>query len=163
MAEINLRLLETGDIRLLETGDQLLLEIQPVDIDGYLLLETGDYRLLENGLFRALEDFVYPSPFLMGFGMSGKLGETGEPDVLGVKGIYQMRMTKRGKVPVRMKFYVPYNPQTEAQEANRTKFADGMAAWQALTPAERLAYNKSAKKRQMFGWGYFLREYFKNN
>ena len=160
---MNLRLLESGDIRLLETGDELLLEIQPPDLDGYLLLETGDNRLLENGLFRALEGLSQPSPFFMGFGMSGKIGEEGQEDLLNVKGIYQMRMTKRGKVPIKMKFYTPTNPQTVAQQANRAKFAAGMAAWSALTPEQKLAYNKSSRKRQMFGWGYFLREYFKNN
>ena len=103
------------------------------------------------------------SPFLMGFGMSGKLGKSGDPDPLGVLGIYQMRMTRRGKVPIKMKFYQPSNAPSAAQLAARQKFADGMAAWQALTPAERLAYNKSARKRQMFGWGYFLREFFRNN
>ena len=159
----NLRLLETGDVRLLETGDSLLLEIQPTDLSGFLLLETGDTRLLENGLPRALEDFVYPSDFFLGFGMSGKLGKPTAPDPLNVHGIYQMRMTKRGKVPVKMKFYRPTNPRTPAQEANREKFAAAMVAWQALTPEEKGVYNKRAKKRSMFGWGLFIREYYQAN
>ena len=159
----NLRLLETGDVRLLETGDSLLLEIQPTDLSGFLLLETGDTRLLENGLPRVLEDFVYPSDFFLGFGVSGKLGKPTAPDPLNVHGIYQMRMTKRGKVPVKMKFYGPTNPRTPAQEANREKFAAAMVAWQALTPVEKGVYNKRAKKRSMFGWGLFIREYYQAN
>lgn len=101
--------------------------------------------------------------FPIGFCMSGKLGEVGEPDPLGVKGIYQMRMTKTGKRPIKMKFYTPTNPQTEAQEANRTKFANAMTAWGALTSEQKEAYTIRAKKRQMFGWGLFIREYYSAN
>lgn len=101
--------------------------------------------------------------FLLGLGIRGKLGEDGEPDPLGVKGIYQMRMTKRGKRPIKMKFYTPTNPQTMAQEANRTKFADAMAAWGALTAQEKAAYTERAKRRGMFGWGLFIREYYQAN
>jgi hypothetical protein len=104
-----------------------------------------------------------PPPFLIGFGVSGKLGEVGEPDPLNVKGIYQMRMTKRGKVPIKMKFYVPFNPQTAPQQANRQKFADAMTAWGALTSEQKSVYNMRAKKRQMFGWGLFIREYYQEN
>lgn len=101
--------------------------------------------------------------FLLGIAISGKLGNPGEPDPLNVKGIYQMRMTKRGKRPIKMNFYTPTNPQTEAQQANRTKFANAMSAWGALTPEEKSVYNERAKKRQMFGWGLFIREYYQSN
>jgi len=97
------------------------------------------------------------------FGISGKLGKSNAPDLLGVYGIYQMRMTKRGKVPVKMKFYVPTNPRTPAQQANRQKFADAQAAWVALTAPEKLVYTTRAKKRSMFGWGLFIREYYQAN
>lgn len=104
-----------------------------------------------------------PSPFLLGFGMSGKVGKPEWADPEGVYGIYQMRMTKQGKVPVKMKFYTPTNPQTEAQEANRQKFADAMAEWSGLTSGEKAVYNERAKRRQMFGWGLFIREYYSAN
>ena len=163
MAEINVRLLETGDIRLLETGDQLLLEIQPLGLDGYLLLETGDYRLLENGTFRALEGWTAPSPFFPAFYLRKKIGKPDALDPLNVNGIYQMRMTRTGKRPIKMKFYRPYNPQTVPQEANRTKFATAMSSWMALTAEQKNAYNIRAKKRRMFGWGLFIREYYSAN
>lgn len=122
----------------------------------------------------ALEEYTPPSgnvanfdfgaivlpPFFLGLGVSGKLGKPNAADPLGVYGIYQMRMTKRGKVPIKMKFYTPTNPQTEAQEANRQKFADAMTAWGALSSGEKAVYNERAKKRQMFGWGLFIREYY---
>ena len=160
---IDYRLLETGFSRLLETGDALLLETSDIDLNGYRLLENGDFRLLETGARRALEGLIIVSPFLMGFGMSGKLGETGESDPLGVKGIYQMRMTKKGKVPIKMKFYVPFNPRSVPQQANRQKFADAVSAWGSLTEEEKSVYNVRAKKRMMFGWGLFIREYYQNN
>lgn len=160
MAEINVRLLETGDIRLLETGDQLLLERQPDYWNGWRLLETGDIRLLETGDTRLLEGFISASPFFMGFGMSKKIGKPTSPDPLGVMGIYQMRMTKRGKVPIKMKYYVPYNPETVPQQANRQKFADAMTAWQALTAPEKTAYNKRARNIGLFGRNLFIREYY---
>lgn len=106
-----------------------------------------------------------PSDFLgvLGFGVSKKLGKVGDPDPLGVKGIWQMRKTKRGKVPVRMKFYTPTNPQTESQQANRAKFAAAMSAWHALTTSQQSAYNVRARKLGMFGRNLYIREYYQSN
>lgn len=99
----------------------------------------------------------------VGIGISGRIGKTGDPDPLNVNGIYQMRMTKRGKRPVKMKFYTPTNPQTVAQQANRTKFANAMEAWGALSSVDKAVYNARAKRRNMFGKGLFIREYYQNN
>lgn len=104
-----------------------------------------------------------PSPFLLGFGVRKKLGRPEWPDPLNVFGIYQMRNTKRGKRPIKMKFYTPTNPRTTAQQANRQKFADAMSAWSALTEAEKAEYNERAKGRGTFGWGLFIRDYYQNN
>ena len=101
--------------------------------------------------------------FLLGFGVSGRIGKVGDPDPLNVNGIWQMRMTKQGKKPVKMKFYTPTNPQTVPQQANRTKFANAMAAWMALSSGDKAVYNARAKKRNMFGWGLFIREYYQSN
>ena len=103
------------------------------------------------------------APFLLGFGISGRIGKEGDADPLGVNGIWQMRMTKKGKVPVKMKFYSPINPQTPAQQANRAKFTAAMSAWGALTTEEKLVYTTRAKRRNMFGWGLFIREYYSAN
>lgn len=104
-----------------------------------------------------------PNPLLMSFEVRGKVGRPEWDDPLGVYGIYQMRMTNRGKVPIKMKFYEPTNPRTAAQQANRQKFADAMAAWGNLTEAEQSEYNEAAKKKDLFGWNLFIREYFQNN
>ena len=127
------------------------------------LLETGDKLLLETGDERLLEDYTYQIPFLIGFQISGRIGKTGDPDPLNVNGIYQNRMTKKGKVPIKMKFYTPTNPQTAPQQANRQKFTDAMTAWGNLTNEQKEVYNVRAKKRQMFGWGLFIREYYSAN
>lgn len=104
-----------------------------------------------------------PHRKLFSWGASGKIGRPDMPNTHGHYGIYQMRMTKRGKVPVRMKFYVPTNPRTVPQQANRTKFADAMQAWMALTPTAKEPYYRKAKKLQKRAHGLFIKEYFINN
>lgn len=106
---------------------------------------------------------VTPPFFRIGFGVSKKLGRPEWNDPANVFGIYQMRMTKKGKVPIKMKFYVPTNPQTVPQQANRTKFAAAMSAWGALTAPEKAVYAERAKKRAMFPWGLFVREYYESH
>jgi len=116
-----------------------------------------------------LENETYSS-----FGLSGKLGSpagcgmatAGQARCGGdyrTYGIWQMRNIRRGKVPVKMKFYTPTNPRSVAQQANRQKFANAQAAWMALTPPEKLGYTTRAKRRSMFGWGLFIREYYQEN
>lgn len=102
------------------------------------------------------------APFI-GFGVSKKVGKPTWENSHGYYGIWQMRMTKRGKRPIRMKFYRPTNPETGPQQANREKFADAMAAWMALTDEEREVYRKRARPLNLNGWNIFIREYFINN
>jgi len=56
-------------------------------------------------------------------------------------------------------YYITRNPRTVPQQANRTKFADAVAAWQALTPDEKNVYNERAKRKHLPGYNLFLREY----
>lgn len=105
-----------------------------------------------------------PIPLLdIGHGIRKKVGRPEWPDPLGVYGIYQMRSTKKGKKPIRMKFYKPTNPKTVNQQANRQKFAEAMEAWKNLTSQEQEQYNERAKKIPLFGFNLFIREYYKNN
>jgi len=108
--------------------------------------------------FELVQDVAHSK--LLSFYASGKVGKPEWDNPEGHFGIYQMRMTKKGKVPIRMKFYTPTNPQTVPQQANRSKFADAMTAWVALTPTAKAEYIKRAKRRNMFGHGLFIREYF---
>ena len=124
---------------------------------------TALFSRAQFSLARFGVDTLPPTEFLLGYGVAGKLGRPDKPDPLNVHGIWQMRLTKRGKRPVKMRFYRPTNPRTPAQQANRQKFADAMAAWQALTPAQRQEYTAEAKKQNMFGWGLFIRRYYQSN
>lgn len=78
-------------------------------------------------------------------------------------GIYQVRTRTGHQVVVQEKFYAPANPQTEAQQANRQKMTNGVAAWQALTPEQKEVYNKRAKYKHFSGYNLFLREYLLSN
>jgi len=126
-------------------------------------MATGNFSLLQfsNGNFAG--GTKVSNPFFIGFGVSGKIGKPTAPNPLGLNGIYQMRMTRRGKIPLRMRFYKPTNPRSPAQQANRQKFADAMTSWGTLTDEQKATYNRRAKKRQMFGWGLFIREYYQSH
>lgn len=66
----------------------------------------------------------------------------------------------KAEVPfVALRRYRPTNPRTVPQQANRTKFADGMAAWKALTDAEKQPYIVIAKRHKQFPHVYFLKAY----
>jgi len=95
----------------------------------------------------------------IGIKIRKKLGHDGAPDPKGVYGIYQVRTRFDRQTQVKEKFYVPTNPQTEAQQANRQKMTDGVIAWQALTDQQKAAYNKNAIGKNLSGYNLFLSEY----
>lgn len=101
--------------------------------------------------------------FYLGMLPVKRLGREGDPDPLGVNGIYQRRHTKKGIVSIKMKFYTPTNPNTPAQQANRTKFQNAMIAWNGLTIAERVPYTEKAKQLLLRPHNVFVREYYKLN
>lgn len=68
-----------------------------------------------------------------------------------------------GRVHVRKVFYVPSNPQTAEQQANRSKFADAVSAWQALTAGQKEVYRLKSSGKHMSGYNVFLREYLISN
>jgi len=74
-------------------------------------------------------------------------------------GIYQVRNWGKHQVVVKEKLYVPTNPQTETQQANRQKMTDAVAAWQALTSSQQNQYNQRAKYKSYSGYNLYLREY----
>jgi len=104
-------------------------------------------------------------------------GKIGEPSGCGIarcghakagsnsihKGVYQVRHNSKGQVIAKTKYYRPTNPRTALQQANRTKFTNAMTAWGALTIEQKLAYTNRAKRRNMFGWSLFIREYYQSN
>jgi hypothetical protein len=98
--------------------------------------------------------------FMTAWQLRKKLGKPESPDPLGVYGIYRVRSIKGTERTEKMPFYVPSNPRTLAQQANRQKFADAMLAWKNLTELEKERYNKEAKSKMLFGWNVFIKEYF---
>lgn len=60
-------------------------------------------------------------------------------------------------------YYITRNPRTPDQQAWRQKFADAMAAWQVLTPEEKLVYTKYAHKIHLWGRNLFIREYLRSH
>ncbi len=79
-----------------------------------------------------------------------------------ITGIYQTRHGGGKQFSQRLAFYFPRNPQSGLQQANRNKFADGVAAWKVLTPAEKLVYNKNSYGLGMSGYNLFLRQYMRS-
>lgn len=94
--------------------------------------------------------------------------------VAALAGTYQRRRPARtvanrkgrpaAEVPfIALRRVKPTNPQTPAQQANRAKFADGMAAWKALTDEEKEPYIKVAKRLKQFPHVYFLKTYLQTH
>lgn len=73
--------------------------------------------------------------------------------------VYQMRRTWHGIQPTALRGYLPANPRTAKQQANRTKFANAVAAWQALPQADKDDYESRSKSRHMSGYNLYLRDY----
>lgn len=95
----------------------------------------------------------------IGVKIRGKLGHDGAPDPKGVYGIYRVRHRWGKVIQEKLPFYVPTNPQTGPQQANRQKMTDAVAAWQALTDEQQAVYNKNAIGKEMSGYNLFLQEY----
>lgn len=96
---------------------------------------------------------VFPPITLIGWEIRKRIGPAST--ALLRPGIYQMRQTKKGKVPIRMKFYVPTNPRTAPQQAQRVKWYDAVNAWGALTDEQKAVYNSEGRKRRQRGYDYF--------
>lgn len=78
-------------------------------------------------------------------------------------GIYQIRHTKKGTRSIKMRHYVTPNPRTVKQQANRNKFALGMASWRLLDTEQKKLYDELGTLLYMSGMNYYLREYLNNN
>lgn len=78
-------------------------------------------------------------------------------------GVYQVRHQNGKMQQVKERHYVPYNPQSDAQNYMRGVFRDGVSAWHDLTDEERVAYNKSSKTKGVNGFCKFMSLYMKAN
>lgn len=78
---------------------------------------------------------------------------------IGKKQVYRIRNGRQQKYS----YYVPFNPQTPAQQANRLKYAHSIKYWQALSPAEKALYNSLEKVHpHMSGFNYYIHLYMKD-
>lgn len=80
-----------------------------------------------------------------------------------IHGIYRVRHDGIKIIQERMPFYVPTNPQTVPQQANRQKLTDAVVAWQGLTGPQKAVYNQNAIGKGMSGYNLFLSEYLYSN
>ena len=80
-------------------------------------------------------------------------------DIFEYRGIFQSRPRATGKLTVLMDYYIPKNPQSIPQQANRTKFCDAIIAWRALSTAQKKTFNIKAAGKGMSGYNMFLRKY----
>jgi hypothetical protein len=78
-------------------------------------------------------------------------------------GVFQHRHKGASVGLFLLRHFIPKNPRTEEQQANRQKYADGIVAWQALTTIQKEVYNKRSQGKKMTGFNLFLREYLKSH
>lgn len=76
-------------------------------------------------------------------------------------GVYQKRPRKTGQIFVKMRHYYPPDTPTINKENWRAFFASGVEAWHALTPAEKLAYNRRKTPSRQSGFTRFMSEYLR--
>lgn len=89
-----------------------------------------------------------------------------------IGGVYQRRVTgynntgRKAHLPrktyyVKMRYYRPTNPNTPAQQAGRSKFAEAVQGWKDLTAAEKQEYNKRASRHSRRGRNLYISEFMR--
>jgi len=68
--------------------------------------------------------------------------------------------TRYGKT-ISREWIIPPNPNTPAQQANRSRFREAMLSWRALPDEEKDSYNHRARKMGMTGHNLFISRYMK--
>ena len=76
-------------------------------------------------------------------------------------GIYRTRRLNGKTYHEKMDFFEQIITHTEAQTTQRTKFANAVTAWQALSDSQKAVYNKKAIGRHMTGNNLFISRYMK--
>jgi len=66
---------------------------------------------------------------------------------------------KNGRIHCSMNYSIPHNPKTLAQIEVRTKFAEAVSNWQALTNNEKSVYNKVAIGSHMAGYNLYIKNW----
>jgi len=74
-------------------------------------------------------------------------------------GIYRRDNVTGKVIHYREAYYIPKNPRTEKQQAQRAKYAAGIIVWQSLTEEQKAVYNERAKRKKISGYNLFIKEY----
>lgn len=90
------------------------------------------------------------------FGVS-RFGDDYEPS-----GIYRRRPTRAGQITIRQNFYWPVNTLSPELQANRLTFAQGVAAWQALTEEQKDFWRALPYPENMSGYNRYLSLWLKS-
>lgn len=97
------------------------------------------------------QKFGLPNGFgLIQFGWS-EFGDDNER-----AGYYQTRPRPGGRILVKTRHYWPVQNPGSAEIARREHFADGVASWQALAPAEKQLYNDMQYPSGQSGFNRFM-------
>lgn len=123
----------------------------------------GKHREYGRGMF-AFSNFGDSDLFLeiSSFGVSS-FGENLFGEHIVFTGIFRRNNASGTVKYYREPYYTPKNPRSIPQQAQRSKLADGVVAWQALTPTQRNQYNISARGKGMSGYNLFLKNYLLSN
>ena len=78
-------------------------------------------------------------------------------------GVFQVDTQGPKQQVLRQEFYIPSNPRTVPQQAQRTKMANAILAWQGLTTEQKNVYNENAKYKKLSGYNLFLKGYLLSN
>lgn len=76
-------------------------------------------------------------------------------------GNLDIRTRKNGAIELGLK-RIPTNPKTQAQREWRDIYNSAVAAWNALSPAEKAEYEQQGKAEGLPGYNVFMREYLLN-
>lgn len=78
-------------------------------------------------------------------------------------GLYQYYNIYGRKGYVNKLMHWPYNPQSISQQANRTIFADAVAAWPTLTDDQKAYWHSRAKNLRNHARNVFISDYLKTH
>jgi hypothetical protein len=66
-----------------------------------------------------------------------------------------------GRKTYARKYVIPRNPRSEAQQSNRSLFAEAMAVWKTLGEDDKKQYRKKVMGTSMHGHNLFISRYIK--
>ena len=97
-------------------------------------------------------------PIYLGLRVHNDIGRRGLLDPHEFLGVYRSSNFQTGNTRQKLPFYRPTNPNTAAQQANRSRFADAADSWNALSDSQKESYNVRARPLSITGYNLFLKE-----